>query len=119
MPPKRTKTRSVRSVAARQKAAHARRKPINLELLQVWSVRQTCQWSGFKYRVLLRLLRARIVPHILAEPARRAVSEKRMYLIPRVPFQRWLNSIGPSGAAALADHIETTHADTGTNASAA
>jgi hypothetical protein len=82
------------------RAARAKRKPVDLLRLQVWTPRQACAWSGFKYRVLLRLLKAGVVPHILAAPARQTISNKRIYLIPRVPFQRWLESIGQSATAA-------------------
>jgi hypothetical protein len=76
--------------------------------LQVWTPRQASEWSGFKYRMLLRLIRAGVVPHILCAPERPAVSGKRIIMIPRVAFQKWLESIGQPDTTTTTTNIATT-----------
>jgi hypothetical protein len=98
------------------KAKRAKRKPVNLNRIPVWNPHQASQWSGIKYRLFLRLLHAGMVPHIVCATARPAASQKRIYLIPREPFQKWLNSIGPKGVAAATGETATITTNTGETA---
>jgi hypothetical protein len=77
----------------------SKRKPAqNLDRLQVWTPAQAAQWSGMKYRLLLRFLRDGRVPYIEAAPANReTATSRRIYLIPREPFQKWLTGITAPG----------------------
>jgi hypothetical protein len=97
------------------KAKRAKRKPVNLDRIPVWTPRQASRWSGIRYRLFLRLLHAGMVPHITCATARPATSDHRIYLIPREPFQKWLNSIGPKGLTAATGEAVTITA-TGENA---
>jgi hypothetical protein len=73
----------------------AKKQPVNLDHLPVWTVTQASRWSYIPYRTLLRMIRAGVVPVIRCEPARPKAS-KRKLLIPREPFLRWLNSPSPA-----------------------
>ena len=88
------------------KTKRAKRKPVNLDRIPVWTPTQASQWSGIKYRTLLRMIRAGVVPCIRCEPAR-AAAPKRKLLIPREPFQKWLANIGPSGVVAATGETVT------------
>jgi hypothetical protein len=67
-----------------------------------WTPQQAAEWSGIRYRTLLRLLKEGMVPSIPvgAVQAQRMPTGKRRrracstYLIPRVAFQRWFENIG-------------------------
>jgi hypothetical protein len=93
---------------AAKRSARVTPKRIDLDRIQVWTPRQAAKWSGIKYRVLLRLIKANMVPYIACATERPAASDHRIYLIPRIPFQRWLNSIGPNAASALAGEMTFT-----------
>jgi hypothetical protein len=67
-----------------------------------WTPQQAAEWSGIRYRTLLRLLKEGLVPAIavgdvqnqdMGDGKRRRRS-CAMYLIPRVAFQRWFENIG-------------------------
>jgi hypothetical protein len=47
-----------------------------------------------KYEILERFLRAGAIPIIRCEPARPAKSQRRIRLISKVAFQRWLETAG-------------------------
>jgi hypothetical protein len=85
---------------AKKRSAPVKTKPVDLDCVQVWTPRQTCLVTGLKYRQLMRLIHANMVPHITCATERPAKSEKRIYLIPRVAFLQWLANIGPGGLAA-------------------
>jgi hypothetical protein len=76
----------------------AKKPPVDLNRLPVWTVTQASRWSYIPYRTLLRMIRAGMVPVIRCEPARPAAS-KRKLLIPREPFLRWLNTPSPAVGA--------------------
>jgi hypothetical protein len=80
------------------------KRKINLETLNVWSPSQTARWSGINYRQLMRLLHAGVIPHIVGAPARPTATSKRVYLIPREAFQRWLRNVGQSDATTNANN---------------
>jgi hypothetical protein len=73
-----------------------------------WTPQQAAEWSGIKYRTLLRLLKEGLVPAIPVGPEQRQKmgNGKRrrracaMYLIPRVAFQKWFENIGAPGNTA-------------------
>jgi hypothetical protein len=81
-----------------------------------WTPQQAAEWSGIRYRTLLRLLKEGAIPSIPvgSSQQQKMPSGKRRrracstYLIPRVAFQRWFEnigvpdpgSIGKTGAAA-------------------
>ena len=73
-----------------------------------WTPQQAAEWSGIKYRTLLRLLKEGLVPSIpVGEPQQQMMSSGKrrrracaMYLIPRVAFQRWFENIGAPGNTA-------------------
>jgi hypothetical protein len=67
-----------------------------------WTPMEAAEWSGIRYRTLLRLLKEGMVPTIpigavqhqnmgKGKRRRRACTK---YLIPRVSFMRWFENIG-------------------------
>jgi hypothetical protein len=82
--------------------------PVDLDTVQVWTVTQCSRWSGIKYRTLLRLIRANRMPFISCATERTPKSDHRIFLVPRIPFQKWLSSIGTDGATALVGEIAIT-----------
>jgi hypothetical protein len=70
--------------------------------LNLWTPKQAAEWSGIKYRTLLRLLREGVVPCIPVGAAqaqkmrdrKRRLRACRTFLIPRVAFIRWFENIG-------------------------
>jgi len=71
-----------------------KRRRADLNRLPVWTVAQASQWSGIKYRALMRLIRAGVVPVIEHAPARPTTSSRRAYMISRVRFVAWLEGAG-------------------------
>ncbi len=67
-----------------------------------WTPQEASEWSGIKYRTLLKLLREGLVPTI---PIGKSLTHKmpngkrrrracHTYLIPRVAFMRWYENLG-------------------------
>lgn len=82
--------------AAQIKAARANK--ALLDRLEMWTPRQASDWAGMNYRALMRLIKARAVPCIVGEPARPGAGERRVYMVPKRAFQKWLECIEPPAA---------------------
>jgi hypothetical protein len=70
----------------------------HLTRLRVWTPLQAAEWSGMKYRLLLRFCRDGRIPCITSAPAKlQNATSRRIFLIPREPFQQWLKAINSPG----------------------
>jgi hypothetical protein len=73
-------------------------KPQNLNRLRIWTPLQAAEWSGMRYRLLLRFCRDGRVPCIVSAPSRlQTATSRRIFLIPAEPFKQWLKTIPPPG----------------------
>jgi hypothetical protein len=88
--------------AAKSKLTERVIKKALLHQVNNWTPVQASEWSGIRYRTLLRLLKEGLVPSIQVGDAqnqempdgkrrRRAAST---WVIPRVAFMKWFENIG-------------------------
>jgi hypothetical protein len=104
------KTKRPQSTASKPRLTPEQQKALDFER-QTWTPAMAAEWSGIPYRTLYRLLREGLIPCIPVGESQtqkwpNAKSGKReracfRFMIPRVAFINWLESIGKPDPASI------------------